>query len=265
MSSANQRFQIVEEYQRAFDKAFGRLMEYAPKPDQDTRFAHYTSVEVAENIIKRNEIWMSHPFHMNDIEELQFGIELGTRLFPEYCRNTEPSSEVWDKTNKKFQDMIKNMNDKTIIDTYVLCFTAHKPEDKEGSLPMWRSYGDEGHGAAIVFDPSKFPKGPSFPLRTAKVVYKTASEREQILAEILRDWQKITKAYYVEISNRNIEDEDLDTVAFYAFVLIKIFATMTKHEGFCYENEWRVIYLPEFDPHQYFECFKSYHTKGSPS
>jgi hypothetical protein len=141
----------------------------------------------------------------------------------------------------------------------VLCFTAHKPEDKEGSLPMWRSYGDEGHGAAIVFDPSKFPKGPSFPLRMAKIVYKTASEREQILAEILGDWQQITKEYFVKISNRKIEEEDLDTAAFYAFILIKIFALMTKHEGFCYENEWRIIYLPELDPYQYFECFKSYH------
>ncbi|SRR6266496_309844 len=47
--------------------------------------AHYTSVQVAEQIIKNEEIWLSHPFYMNDLEELNFGMLQGIQSFPLYA------------------------------------------------------------------------------------------------------------------------------------------------------------------------------------
>ncbi|MSO71064.1 MAG: hypothetical protein EXQ88_03500 [Alphaproteobacteria bacterium] len=43
--------------------------------------AHYTSLDVLENILKSNEIWFSNPLFMNDSEEVKFGIMNGARVF----------------------------------------------------------------------------------------------------------------------------------------------------------------------------------------
>jgi hypothetical protein len=48
--------------------------------------AHYTSIHVAEQIIKNEVIWLSHPFYMNDFEELRFGMLQGIQHFPTYAQ-----------------------------------------------------------------------------------------------------------------------------------------------------------------------------------
>jgi hypothetical protein len=43
--------------------------------------AHYTSIKVMERILQSNEIWFSNPLFMNDLQEVRFGLNEGTRLF----------------------------------------------------------------------------------------------------------------------------------------------------------------------------------------
>ena len=47
--------------------------------------AHYTSITTLKDILKRQEVWLSNPLFMNDLEELRFGIIEGTALFAEKC------------------------------------------------------------------------------------------------------------------------------------------------------------------------------------
>ena len=42
-----------------------------------------------------------------------------------------------------------------MIDTYVFCLSEHAKDDTDGLLSMWRGYGGNGNGAAIVFDAGK--------------------------------------------------------------------------------------------------------------
>jgi len=254
MHDANQHAIIANEYYNVF----ALLKELEQRPPKGTMLAHYTSVEVVEKILKDHEIWMSHPFHMNDIEELQFGLNLGARMFRDYCYDSKLPTSVSDQIFKEFHGFLKYMNDKTIIDTYVVCFKAHALGDTDGSLPMWRSYGDYGHGAAIVFDPTQFPQEPVIPLRTAKVLYKSAPEREELLNSILSFWRDTTIKYYANINFREDEQSDLFMAAFFALFSIKIFAIFTKHPGFSYEDEWRIVYLPEWDNQEHFKEFLSY-------
>jgi len=44
--------------------------------DRQPYLAHYTSLEVLEKIMQHNELWFSHPFFMNDLQEMRFGIVL---------------------------------------------------------------------------------------------------------------------------------------------------------------------------------------------
>src|SRR5437660_295062 len=49
--------------------------------------AHYTSVQVIEQILKNNEIWLSNPLYMNDLEEMRLGVFLGAQLFPAFAQS----------------------------------------------------------------------------------------------------------------------------------------------------------------------------------
>ena len=38
-------------------------------PQEPLLLAHYTSVQVVEQILKHEELWFSNPLYMNDLEE----------------------------------------------------------------------------------------------------------------------------------------------------------------------------------------------------
>ena len=177
---------------------------------------------------------------MNDLEELRFGMLLGIQRFPTYAQalNTTP------KRKKILLDIffqyVGHMNEQTLADTYVLCLSEHAPGDTDGILSMWRSYANQGHGVALVFNTRPVSNPPQAPLSIAKVVYKSTAERIQMLENGLQQWVSITQAL-------NLSDDQLYLAAYAAFYFIKAFALITKHKGFAEEAEWRVIYVPDLD------------------
>jgi Protein of unknown function (DUF2971) len=203
--------------------------------------AHYTSIHVAEQIIKNEEIWLSHPFHMNDLEELRFGMLQGVQQFPIYAQAAACTPSRAKILLDTFSHYVGYMSENTLVDTYILCLCEHAPDDKDGVLSMWRSYASQGHGIALVFNTRNIPDPPQAPLGIAKVIYGTADERIARLRASLEEWANITRS-------ANLYDDRLYLAAYAAFLFIKSFALMTKHKGFQEEREWRIIYDPEFDP-----------------
>jgi hypothetical protein len=121
--------------------------------------AHYTSIQALEAILRSNEIWFSNPLFMNDMEEVRFGISAGANPF---LTSTELESacgnnERFDLLKSKFIQCYNTFANEHVIDTYVFCLSEHVKDDTDGLLSMWRGYGGNGSGAAIVFDTGKFP------------------------------------------------------------------------------------------------------------
>jgi len=87
--------------------------------------AHYTSVEVAEQIIKNEEIWLSHPFYMNDLEELRFGMLLGIQRFPAHVETLNETPQRKKALLDAFAHFVGYMNEQTLVDTYVLRHRRH--------------------------------------------------------------------------------------------------------------------------------------------
>jgi hypothetical protein len=192
--------------------------------------AHYTSIHVAEQIIKNEEIWLSHPFYMNDLEELRFGMWQGIQHFPVYAQAAEPTPTRTKSLLDAFNHYVGYMNEKTLVDTYVLCLCEHAPDDTDGVLSMWRSYASQGHGIALVFNTRNTPDPPQAPLRIAKVIYGTPKERIALLQAHMQEWANITRL-------AKLADDHLYLAAYAAFLFIKSFALMTKHKGFQEERE----------------------------
>ena len=224
-------------------------------PSKNLLLAHYTSIDVVEKIVLGNEIWMSNPLFMNDIQELNHSMEVGAEIFREICDDINLPLENVVLIKNFFQHLINSLDRILSLDTYILCLMEHDRNNFDGALPMWRSYGDAGHGAAIIFDSAKLKYEPHFPFRLIQVTYYSDDEKRQQLKSLLNLWKGVT------ISQNKIFGSDSETLkaqAYSAYVSIRAFAIATKHKGFEYEKEWRFVYTRENDRPGFCDDFLSY-------
>lgn len=231
-----------EEILQLFMPLWSEVLEknefYVKKP----LLAHYTSIHVLERMLSENEVWFSNPLFMNDISEVKFGVLEGTRLvmeselLPSACGTPERASRF----KQVYEGYFENFANNQVMDTYIFCLSEHDPADTDGILSMWRGYGSNGNGAAVVFDTAKIDFVQGSPLIIAKVDYASTEQR--------LDWLKSTISKFAQIlQQQNISDDKLHLAAWALFDRIKIFSLYTKHHGFKEENEWRITYLVERD------------------
>jgi hypothetical protein len=205
--------------------------------------AHYTSMQVLSRILETEEIWLSNPLFMNDTEEMRFGLEQGRAIFKksplvkEACGTSSRLVQV----QSLFSYWYDAFERERSLDIYVFCLSGQDRADNDGILSMWRAYGAQGSGAALVFNTKQFEADKRSPLMIAKVRYSDYQERFAAIAAKLQQWCEILK-------NESIPDDQLDSAAFALFSAFLILSLVTKHRGFREEQEWRVIYMPELDP-----------------
>ena len=104
---------------------------------------------------------------------------------------------------------------------------------------MWRGYGGNGKGVAVVFDASKLNRLDESPLVLAKVSYATTEQRKAWITS------KISEA--AQFIKSKIEDIQLHNIAYMYFERIKYFSLFSKHKVFSEEKEWRVVYMRDRD------------------
>jgi Protein of unknown function (DUF2971) len=241
------------DYQKLFDPLWDDLKGYDSYPAKRPLLAHYTSMVVLEAILKHNEVWFSNPLFMNDLEEVRFGINEGASLFM-----TSPEIESACGSQKRsvmlragFRYWYDQFANEHVLDTYVFCLSEHEKEDMDGLLSMWRGYGGNGSGAAIVFDTAKLIPPEESPFILSEVHYGTTEKR--------RTWLRERITQFVEIlAKSNIPDDQLHLCAYYFFQRVKLFAIFSKHRGFGEEHEWRVVYMRDRDRAKVFDKMFGY-------
>ena len=211
-------------------------------PNKRPLLAHYTTVQVLEKILTNNEVWFSNPLFMNDMEEVRFGVVQGNELVlnNQEIENACQTPERVQEFKRNFVYYFDQFANQHVLNTYVFCLSLHDKVDNDGLLSMWRGYGANGNGVAIVFDAAQFNLVEDSPLIVAEVTYATTEARMDWLKKLLSTFAKI-------ISTSNIPLEKLHLAAYSLFERIKLFALFTKHRGFKEEAEWRVVYMPERD------------------
>ena len=215
--------------------------------------AHYTTIQVLEKILANNEVWFSNPLFMNDVEELRFGILQGNALvinsqgIANACK-TPARAQLF---KNHFTGYFNKFDNEHVLNTYVFCLSEHDKCDNDGLLSMWRGYGANGNGAAIVFDTAKMNVVEGSPLIIAQVNYDTTAARIEWINKLLSKFEEI-------LSTANLPDDKLDLAAYSLFERIKLFALFTKHRGFKEEVEWRVVYMPDRDNEKKLEPMFSY-------
>ncbi len=238
---------------KLFDPLFADLRTADTFPTKRPLLAHYTSISVLEAILRNDEVWLSNPLFMNDMEEVRFGINAGANLF---LTSSEIESACGSKTRadllkSTFNSYYNQFANDHVLDTYVFCLSEHTKDDTDGLLSMWRGYGGNGNGAAIVFDTAKVPARDEAPLIIGEVHYATTEER--------MDWlrQRVTQ-FATILASSHAPDDKLYFTSFWFFQRLKLFAIFTKHRGFQEESEWRLVYMRDRDPTQVFDKMFSY-------
>ena len=110
--------------------------------------AHYSSIQVVESILSKNQIWFSNPLFMNDLQELRFGMSQGQRLFLEQPRLKVAGGSDARATllQHAFAHYFQHFDQDGFLDTYV--WPAPGSEDTELGVFM----GPEvRHGEAEVY------------------------------------------------------------------------------------------------------------------
>lgn len=211
-------------------------------PNARPLLAHYTSLESVEKILQSEQLWLSNPLLMNDLEEVRFGVLNGMEIIR--TNKLLHDSLSSDLRRRAFFDAIEDAfdeygNDK-VMDLYVICFSVHQQGNSDGILSMWRGYGNQGKGGAIVFDTSKLPVPDESPFTLGGVWYATKDERKEKISEKIN-------ALATFIATNHFPDEYLHATARELFKRLCIFSVFSKHSGFREENEWRLVYLEDRD------------------
>ena len=115
------------------------------------------------------------------------------------------------------------------FDTYIFGMSKHDKDDYDGLLSMWRGYGGQGSGAAIVFDASRLTPEASSPINIDEVKYGAPIHRRDMLISIIKDWCAVLKA-------TSIPDANLPPATFSVCDLIKLNALTTKHREAALKN-----------------------------
>jgi hypothetical protein len=218
-------------------------MQPEPPPGSLPLLAHYTSIRTLEKIAETGEIWFSNPLYMNDVDELRYGMTLGLNAVRTHrgLRSACPPAH-YNALLDAFGQLYTDFDNDSAFDVYVFSCSEHDQEiGDDGLLSMWRGYGGDGNGVAIVFELSRLVGPPSSsPLLLRQVQYLSYEESEAWMEGKLESFART-------LARLGVPVEGMAQAAAELFGRIKLFALFTKHRGFHEEREWRLVYLREHD------------------
>lgn len=210
------------------------------------KFAHYTSAQVAVDIIKARDedrcLWLRNAMLMNDFSEIEYGQQL-LRLT---LTNEQLCNRLIEACNGIHESILSafTMMDQEVYaikrNTYLLSLALHKgAELHQGKLSMWRAYGGDAN-VCILLNPEAFmTPQTAYDVVIAPVDYGGPSKFVAGIAHIVE----------AMIANRDaLRQIDPETVKTNLKYAVDVMILSTKHPGFEEENEWRIIHRAQLAP-----------------
>lgn len=222
-----------------FPRAFNRQTKVA---DQNTRFVHYTSAEVAFSILTKGEVWMRNAQVMNDFAEIEYGMKCLKGCYNGAIGDTFKVTlesmfpGIVGEIEKRFDDWLPHFR----AETYLTCLSEHlDTEDLTGRLSMWRAYGGSS-GVALVLNNTPFlASTDALGANSSPVEYLGQVEFDQAFDEVVSN---------IMASREVIAGLQRDHLSSIVFQMLRYAVLCTKHPGFAEEREWRVIHAPGLHP-----------------
>lgn len=201
---------------------------------------HYTTADVAVQILKERRFRMRNTRGMHDYSEVLHGIEHVTRAMQTSVGVAfKAAMEAFAPgTYDAAMEIFRRRNFACLSSTYITCFSQHLggEEDKYGRLSMWRAFGAGTPSVAIVL---RAPADDAVPENTGLVLspveYFSESEFDAALAEVVDNVNR-----EIEFLRQYPQTSIVELVA-RTFAMA---AVSLKHPAFREEREWRAVHMP---------------------
>ncbi len=200
------------------------------EPDQ--RFYHYTDLNALNNIVSNHDIWLTNSRYSNDRDEVLHGYRVAKEVVEKRLRS-EKRKRPKDETRMEYIEAVSALIEEPAPEGfYVCCFC-----EEDNLLSQWRSYGANGTGVSLGFDPQSFeaiagPDMPSGLMRLWRVFYKPKTQKKIVHAALEFYAAQLNQGYGVEDTARLAADA------------IQFFIPTFKNEDFAEEKERRLIFTP---------------------
>ena len=187
---------------------------------------HYTDFQGLIGILKNQSLFATNINFLNDTKEFNHGIELLESIFNSQITNEE--------TEGIFNHLRSDVKTIYSLDRYVTCFS------KNGDLlSQWRSYGNQGNGIAIGFEPREIENSLDEFVNGINIIYDESFQKS-----IIQEYIKISLDYFE--SNKELFDWsgfDYDFLVSRSILeFLEGVLAGFKHPSFLEEQEFRIEY-----------------------
>ena len=202
-------------------------------PPADQLIYHYTDLGALSGIVGGHDLWLTNSQYSNDEDESKHGFEIARRVATSYLRAAK-RIRPRDDLNIEYAEAVNSIVDATPLEGFYICCFC----EKDNLLSQWRSYGANGTGVSLAFDPMEFIyiTGADMPLglmRLWKVFYNTAQQKRIVKRAIEFVWES------------RAGNQDINQLARRAADAIQFFVPTFKNEDFREEQESRLIFTPD--------------------
>ncbi|NFN88620.1 DUF2971 domain-containing protein [Clostridium sporogenes] len=208
---------------------------------------YYTSISTLENIISKENIWLSNSKYLNDSTEINYTSSLIYNICEKYLNE----HRKFDKLFKENIEILLHTIDIELRDTYILSLTENKD-----SLALWSNYSNyDGYNLAFncdyfqnIFTEKKYRfinkeensillnEGEDFLWYFGEVIYNK-EHQQNIIKERIEFLYNFYKRFY-EFK----DEEDFKCLIVYVLYNIAYISTFFKDESFKEEQEHRLVF-----------------------
>jgi hypothetical protein len=202
------------------------------QPSRPSTLFHYTDAEGLRGIINSKCLWATNTNYVNDKQDCKYAQGMILRAFDDHINSNGNGRTLLKQLKEKYR--AHSIIQSQITTPYVACFS-----ERDDVLSQWRAYGSNGEGFSIGFSPLILEATLSLEqsvrrqVKFFKVIY---SEPEQ------QDWINRAICALLCAFERNDEAEVFESMP----VLFSEMTLCFKHRLFAEENEWRLVYVPQW-------------------
>jgi len=198
---------------------------------------HYTGPQALLGMLGTRRLWASDALHMNDTQELKFGLDALGDVIDELVSSgaKESSAGIF-----LLQESKKHLRPKP-CETFIACF-SQKPD----VLSQWRAYASDGLGYAIGFSVAGLKKIPApagwrgVGPRLVQVNYKPKAHRAALKEVVTPIFERV-EAFWATNPGDQAKSAALTHGASLLRHVLGPLLTQLKNPGFEEEAEWRLV------------------------
>jgi len=202
-------------------------------PPENQNIYHYTDLGALSSIVSGHDLWLTNSQYSNDEDESRHGYEVAAEVIGKCLRKAKRTRPRDQEHIDYVEVLVSLVKANPAQGFYICCFC-----EEDNLLSQWRSYGANGTGVSIAFDPMEFIRitGSDMPLglmRLWKVFYDRKQQSKIVQRAIEFTWEVRQPQESVEQLARRAADA------------IQFFIPTFKNPDFREERERRLIFTPD--------------------